>query len=152
MMNRCYWDYVRVYVPEGSRLRQRPDLPWPAASLAARDGSQNPEEPFQTVLEQDDLTAWADFFVLRPGESRTLTYAYELPAWVQIPAEVGVTRYHLRVAKQPGTGAVPLQVEVVLPPGATVVESTMEGRLSISTDLSVDRQFAVTYRTGMGNQ
>ncbi len=152
MMDRCYWDYVRVYVPYGSRLLDGPELPWPAGSLAARDGGQWPRAPFSATMIEGELTVWAGFFALRPGDSRTLTYRYELPSWVQVPAPGGTVRYQVHVVKQASTGAVPLQVEVMLPDGAEVIDAPPNGQLAIETDLRTDWMLTVTYRKGTGSQ
>lgn len=39
MMEGCYWDYVRVYVPMGSQLLEEPSIAPPAGSLLARRGT-----------------------------------------------------------------------------------------------------------------
>jgi hypothetical protein len=56
------------------------------------------------------------------------------------------------VQKQPGTLAVPLRVEVKLPPGSSVVSTASEagslanGGVVFETDLRQDREFEVTFR------
>jgi hypothetical protein len=56
------------------------------------------------------------------------------------------------VQKQPGTLAVPLRVEVKLPPGSSVISTEPEpsslanGGVVFETDLRQDREFEVTFR------
>jgi hypothetical protein len=152
MMERCYWNYVRVYVPGGSRLLAGPEIPWPAGSLAARYPEALPGEPFGSERAEGGWAVWTAFFDLAPGASRTLAFRYELPPWVQMRDAEGVARYELQVLKQPGTEAVPLQVELVLPPGAEVIEAVPADLPSASTDLGRDRAFRAVYREGRLNR
>jgi hypothetical protein len=89
LVQRCYWDYLRVYTPAGSEL------------LAA-DGLKRavvaPGEHGTTVLAGD--------FVLRPSERHTVTLRYRLPF------AAGSVPYRLDVRKQAGTLAPPLSVTV----------------------------------------
>lgn len=146
MMERCYWDYVRVYVPAGSLLLAGPDLPFPSGSLLARNSDVLPREPIAATLNEGDRSVWAVFFDLPPGEKRTLTFDFQLPAWVLDREVNGLTRYRLRVQKQPGTGAVPLQVDIVLPSDAELVTAVPDDLTTIVTDLREDREFEVVYR------
>jgi hypothetical protein len=92
MMNRCYWDYVRVYVPGESQLLETSGLdPGSAESLPGEAGTR--------VL--------AGFFVMKPGEEHEISFRYRLP-----PGVVGDAAYRLRVQKQPGVNALPLRVVV----------------------------------------
>ncbi|MFN2167271.1 MAG: hypothetical protein ACK2U9_13530, partial [Anaerolineae bacterium] len=100
-------------------------------------------------------TAWTAFFDLAPGEAQTLTFEYELPIWVLDYEPGGEMRYHLRAQKQPGTGAVPLRVTVILPVGAEPVLanpadtlSAQGNALSATTDLQHDREFEIVFRQG----
>jgi len=92
MMNRCYFDYVRVYVPAGSELRQASGFELDSVeSLPGEQGTQ----------------FFAGFFVMAPGEEREITLSYDLP-----PEVVAGGTYRLRVQKQPGTAALPLRLQV----------------------------------------
>ena len=146
MMQRCYWDYVRVYVPEGSRLLRGPDLPLPPGSLLARMEPEPPDPPVSPTLHLDGWEVWTAFFALKPRSTLTLTFEYALPDWVLTEQADGQTLYQLRVQKQPGTVAVPLQVDVVLPPGTMMTAADPPDLPSISTDLRTDRIFALRFR------
>jgi hypothetical protein len=105
----------------------------------ARSGLSLPLEPAQSL---GDWAAWTAFFSLAPGEERTVAWSYELPEEVVGARPDELLEYQLRVAKQPGTEAVPLRLEVRLPDGAELVE----GSLVAETDLRQDREFVVVYR------
>ncbi|MDH7486279.1 MAG: DUF4012 domain-containing protein [Anaerolineae bacterium] len=114
MMDRCYFDYVRVYVPAGSVLREASGFePDSVESLAGEQGTQ----------------VFAGFLVMAPGEEREVTLSYELPATVMTDGT-----YRLRMQKQPGTGALPLRVQVT---GAAEAE--------FKATLATDQEFVVQW-------
>lgn len=150
MMERCYWDYVRIYVPAGSQLLAGPDLAWPPGSLIVRKGEAPPQEPIRATPGDGALAAWAAFMDLEPGAERTLTFEYRLPDWVLTEDADGLLHYRLQVHKQPGTRAVPIEVEIALPPEAEVVAGSPDD-LFVSTRLRTDRDFEVVYRMKEGS-
>lgn len=89
MMQGCYWDYVRVYVPRGSRL------------LDVAGGDCAPE-----ITEDERRTVFSVFLVVAPGASRTLTFHYELPF------ASGMRTYRLLLQKQSGAASIPVQVSI----------------------------------------
>jgi hypothetical protein len=96
MMNGCYWDYVRVYAPEGSQLE----------SVSGFD----PTTQIETLHENQKI-AWANQLVMLPGASATLKYVYTLPTAVW-PAD---SAYHLTIQKEAGSKDNLLSVQLVAP-------------------------------------
>ena len=88
LINRCYWDFVRVYAPAGSELLTADGLNRPAAEQG-----------------EHGTTTFTGSFSLRPGDQQVLTLRYRLPE--DIPS----SPYRLFVRKQAGTLALPLQVD-----------------------------------------
>jgi hypothetical protein len=88
LINRCYWDFLRVYAPGGSEL------------LGA-DGLNRP------VSEEGEhlTTVFAGSFSLRPGDQHVVTLRYRLPKSVRS------SPYRLFVRKQAGMLAPSLQVD-----------------------------------------
>ena len=80
MMERCYWDYVRVYAPLGSTL------------------VLGPASPDLEVAQEGDKETFATFFVLAPGGRHEATIDYLLPANIAFP-EGQTRRYTLLVQK-----------------------------------------------------
>ncbi len=146
MTERCYWDYVRVYVPAGSQLVSGPPPALPAGSLLARSGEAYPQPPISPTLQADDWEVWTVFFALEPLGQQTWTFVYDLPPDVLDYSPDGSVRYRLWVFKQPGTGAAPLEVELVLPANSKVVSASPKDLPVISTDLKVDRTFELLFR------
>jgi hypothetical protein len=151
MMNRCYWDYLRLYVPQGARLIEATRNPLPPGSLYRRlsgadAGSGEPDVgPTEKGKE-----VFGTFFVVPTQESKEIRFTYELPPDILENTGDGY-RYSLLVQKQAGTQALPVQVTVELPPGAKLVaaepqpkaveSSTLRYQLSLATDRRLEVSF-----------
>jgi len=141
MLQRCYWDYVRVYVPAGSELLAGPELSLPAGSLLARNEGTGLPEAIATKVDAEGWSGWAAFFDLPPMEEQELVWEYRLPPGVVRRSVEGSYEYRLRVQKQAGTVDVPLTAEVRLPIGA----KSLAGPSAVETDLRADREFLVVF-------
>jgi hypothetical protein len=91
MIRRCFWNYVRLYVPRGSNLISIEGVE--ADSISSRRGEARTQ-----VL--------AGFFSMKPGTQHTVTFTYELPPTLQLE------NYRLIAQRQAGSGALPLSWEV----------------------------------------
>jgi hypothetical protein len=152
MMEGCYWNYLRVYVPEGAQLLQGPEVTLPEGSLRARDsGLGGTALPTEVGPLEAGKNVFATFFVVPPGEQREMIFRYRLPSET-LEREGSTTAYRLVVQKQPGTLAVPLRLAVTLPSDAEVLSTSPEGssltngQVLFETDLLVDREFEVVFR------
>jgi len=90
MMQGCYWDYVRVYIPRGSRL------------LSAAGG-----DSAASLAEERGRAVLGMLLIVPPGQSRQIVFTYETPA---SPTRAG--GYELLVQKQAGTRGATLRVAV----------------------------------------
>lgn len=144
MMEGCYWDYLRVYVPRDSRLTEATRIPFPEGSLlswvAKRTGPEGP-----TVGPSEaGKDVFGQFFVVAPGEKRRVGFRYDLPEVVFSESE---KRYALLIQKQPGTIAVPVKVTILVPLGMEIVSAKPRptlvsgNRVKYETTLLTDRQF-----------
>ena len=133
MMHRCYYDYLRVYVPPGSVLRAATSHPTPSEYLLRGE----PDDGQAVTLGRDaDKTVFGQFFVVEYGEMLTTRFAYDLPR-VAKPGEDG-RRYTLLIQKQPGTDGVPVSLRVVLPPSAQLIVAKPTPRVMEGKELAVD--------------
>lgn len=134
MMNRCYWNYLRIYVPGGATL------------IASEDGPD---------LENAGLEAgkqvWADWMVIPTHAQQQVALAYYLPR--PVLRRVGdAQEYRLLVQKQPGADTTPLRVTVSLPAGAKVISAspspkTVAGNVvQFESSLVTDQEFRVLIR------
>ncbi len=152
MMEGCYWNYLRVYVPQSGQLVRGPELTLPEGSLRAADTGMGgtPLPPRVGPLEEGK-NVFASFFVVPPGEKREMVFQYELPSEI-LERQDSTAEYRLLVQKQPGTLAIPLQVAVTLPVGSEVLSTdppascVTDGKVEFQTDLRVDREFSIVFR------
>lgn len=94
MMNGCYWDYVRVYAPQGSTLINVTGFPAGSA--------------LDTTTE-NGKTVWGNQLVILPGADATLRFSYKLPASVW----PNNGPYQLIVQKEAGSRDIPLSVQLI---------------------------------------
>jgi hypothetical protein len=150
MTRRCYYDYLRVYVPSGADLLHATPHPLPGSILLSGQRLQGEADVSQG---EADKTVFSTFLVLRPGESMETSFEYALPGTVVQRTEEG-WRYRLTVQKQPGTDARPVTVFVELPAGAEIVVADpppterSRGILTYAMELRTDLQLDVTWRIG----
>lgn len=112
MADRCYWNYLRVYVPEGSHLVDATRIPVPAEALRTEE-----PESGEVSVQSAPEGPWTTFSVLSllpPNQTQVRSFAWTPPAdVVQWVAEDGA--YALRIQKQAGSRAHPLTVRIRLP-------------------------------------
>jgi len=152
MMNRCYWDYLRVYVAQGARLIEATRNPLPPGSLCRRlSGAGEGSGPPDIGPPEKGKEVFGTFFVIPPGESKEVRFAYELPSGI-LERTGDAYRYSLLIQKQPGAKALPVQVTVELPPGAKLVAaepepSAVEGHIvRYQVSLATDRRIELIFR------
>jgi hypothetical protein len=103
-MERCYWDYVRVYLPLGSEL----------VKVEGADGSAE-------VYQESEHTVVGFFFLLETGQARQIAVVYH-------PQVASPQRgYSMLVQKQPGTGSLPLRVSVIPAKGVQPTQAMAGG-------------------------
>ena len=155
MMDRCYWAYLRLYLPEGARLVEASRHPIPAAAMW--DGQPWLGFPVEEAPEQGH-TVLAQAFLLPSGSRVALHFVYELPAGVLQEEPGGVFHYHLDVQKQAGVDAVPVDISLRLPPNAVLLESQPQPTaqqdevLVYRFDLREDSSLSVRYRVPEGDE
>ena len=149
MMERCYWDYIRVYTPSGSRLLDATRIPIPAESLWHRKSEPGYVASYQA--EEGPWTVLAVLGLIPPSQTQTRSFSYVLPPQVLTwDGEKGL--YHLRVQKQPGTLGHPLTIKIHLPSGSELLEvtpepSAVEGETVLfNMALKEDREISLSFR------
>ncbi|MGQ9804319.1 MAG: DUF4012 domain-containing protein [Anaerolineae bacterium] len=149
MMARCYWDYLRVYIPQGSRLLDATRIPVPKEALWSGEA----ESGEVTVLPADEgpFTTLEVLLLLLPGAVQTRSFTWALPESV-VRWQGDEAVYALRVQKQPGTVDRPLTVRIRLDDGDTLLSADPPPSASEGTSvvfqarLDRDREFTVRFR------
>jgi len=120
LMNLCYWDYMRVYIPQDSRFLEATRIPVPDETLFTGEGTSG--EVTVQQAEEGPWTTLGVMGVLAPSTSQTRHFFWTLPQDVVEWAD-DKGRYSLRVQKQPGTSGHPLTVKIRLPGESVLVDA-----------------------------
>ncbi len=149
MMDRCYWYYLQIYVPQGSHLLDATRIPVPGEALLSGE-----EEAGEVTVRAADEGPWLTLAVLGllpTSATQTRLFTWTLPAdVVQWQGDEGW--YSLRVQKQPGTAGHPLTVRVRLPGESVLLDATpkpaavKEGWVIYRAVLDRDRKFRLHFR------
>ncbi|MCB8985125.1 MAG: DUF4012 domain-containing protein [Ardenticatenaceae bacterium] len=144
----CYWNYLRIYVPEGSQLITSTVHTIPGE---AHIFDQTWQGPAQTLAETAGLTTFANYFLLPMGQTIDSQYEYQLPTVVTTD-EDGRKTYQLTVQQQAGNHPYPLMLTVTLPEDTQLItaapaSTAVNGRvLQFKLTVDTDNQVTVQYR------
>jgi hypothetical protein len=132
----CYWNYIRVLNPAGSRIEDYevwaapPDW-FPFTFI---------ENPAQIdALQIGTFGGFGTMLVVPVNENRQLWFEYALPANV-ITQQDTRQHYRLLIQKQPGTRPAALQVQITVPDNATITAPLPDENISIEGNLITFRQ------------
>jgi hypothetical protein len=146
MMDRCYYDYLRVYVPTGSVLRSATPHPTPGEYLIRGE----PDDGQAVTLgDEAGKAVFAQFLVVEYGQTLTTRFEYDLPHVAR--SSESRWRYALLIQKQPGTDGTPVSLTIALPSGAQLLAATPPPRvidgemLTFSLQLDADTVVEVIY-------
>ncbi len=149
MMDRCYWYYVQVYVPEGSQVVDATRIPVSGESLLSGEDEEGKVAIYP--VEEGPWTALGVFGLLPPASTQTRSLTWTLPADV-VQWSDGEGNYRLQVQKQPGTSGHPLTVRVRLPAGSMLEDvapsatEVKDGWVIYQTALRQDKWFELRFR------
>ena len=147
MMQECYFDYLRLIVPHGSKLIE--GLAHPAPGKYFLSGLEADGKAVTLQEGLNDWTVFGQFFVVEYGKQLLTWLEYDLPVVVRDAARQ--KQYVLLLQKQPGTDAMQVNVKLTLPVGARLVSTnfipaTRSGdTLEFDLHLEVDQQLEVVY-------
>lgn len=148
LIDRCYWNYLRIYSHSGSHLLAATPHAVSAQSLL---GQQPEPAQVTTLSEAVDKTVWGTFLMVPHRQILETEFRYRLPGNLIRATKYG-QHYHLRVQKQAGTWANDLQVNVQLPQNATLISAVPppsqinKGLLAFELSLQTDQQIDVIFR------
>jgi hypothetical protein len=128
-VNDCWWNYKvfsTTLVPAGAEL------------LTARNATDDFKGP--EVTGGTDFTAFSSRLLVAGNSSGSVTYVYKIPNVVQ--NSVLLSRYDLYVQKQAGIIRYTLNVNVTVPPGATLIRADNVGS---SLVLNEDAHISIVY-------
>lgn len=126
-MEKCYWAYLRFYVPEDALLLDASQHPIPAEHVLTGQswkgvmGITQAEEGKATVFEQAVLVPTAS--------QKEVHFSYNLPADTVIEQASGLSVYKLTLQKQAGLVGMPAHVILHLPQNALISKLHPEAEL-----------------------
>lgn len=124
LKNACYWDFLRVYIPQGARLLSSTPLPLPQYSVAVDTGRGVPGQDTGGISSTYGKAVFSGLSVLPAGERAEITLVYDLPSAV-VQRDAEGLRYQLLIQKQPGVPQREVSVELVLPEGYRLASASM---------------------------
>ncbi|NQW21553.1 MAG: DUF4012 domain-containing protein [Chloroflexi bacterium] len=148
--NRCYWNFVRVYVPDGSVFDELPYLPMPLKSVAVQTGRAREGEDSSSVIYGNEGVYATGLMKVPAGETIELRYKYSPPGSI-VQHEDGLFTYSLLLSPQPGIIDEKILINVSLPDTASITYSshplvtTINGTMKADLTLSETIEFVVKY-------
>ena len=148
LVNKCYWNYLRLYTPPGSQLLDASNHIVPGEAMLS---GQPLSKRAQTSSEIIGLTTFANFLLLPIAEHVTSYFTYQLPDNIIHPTANG-QEYDLQIYKQAGTKSDTIRVMVQLPEGTQLTKAQptpthIEGNLvSFEFDLIANTAVSVQYK------
>ncbi len=150
-IDRCYYDYLRVYLPAGSQLLGAT----PHAVSRNEMIMLDQDVPARVDSLDEDLKGLQGFgtlLVVQIGNTLETDFQFQLPPNIlQVDPTGRYRMYRLRIQKQPGTTAIPVTIRVHLPQGARLEAVSPENyvqsgssllfELNLATDVVVQIQF-----------
>jgi hypothetical protein len=145
----CYWNYLRVYMKEGTKLLDATPQSVPDNWMILKQ-----KDPGQVdILEKEieGIQAFGTLQVLLGGQSIPTNFKFMLPTDIlRVDPNSNQTTYHLKVQKQPGTWAVPIVIRVHLPKNSLIETSSVgvviqDNNILYQTNLRTDIEFEVVF-------
>ena len=148
LAEKCYWNYLRVYVPEGSHLISASEHHVPGEAMRSGQSVNSIPVPFS---EQAGFTTFDNFLMVPYGQSVSSMYHYKLPKII-VSDENGANQYQLTIRKQAGAVPESASISVTLPDGAKFIEanpkpSAVDGEnILFDIILNADKTITLTYQ------
>ena len=125
LKNACYWNYWRVYVPQGAKLLTHTPLALPEYSVSVETGRGRTGEDTVDVSSSYDRTVYSGLLAVSPGDIEEVDLVYDLPPDV-VRRDGDHIDYRLLVQKQPGVRQREVRVEIILPAGFHLTSSSAD--------------------------
>jgi hypothetical protein len=144
----CYWNYMRVYVPSGTKLIEATPQFVPANWMIVKQDVAAHVDNLDEKI--DGVQTFGTLQVIPGGESLTTSFQFAMPASI-IQSDAGQSIYHLLVQKQPGTQSIPITIRVHLPNNASIKKGPdgavfQNPNILYQTNLQTDIEFEIVYK------
>ena len=122
LKNACYWNYFRVYIPQGARLLSETPLPLDEYSVSVEIGRGVPGQDTGNISSSHNKIVFAGLTSLSAGDRSEIDLVYDLPAFV-VQRNGDSLTYELFIQKQPGVRQRVVTVEFLPPQGYHLTSS-----------------------------
>jgi hypothetical protein len=142
LKNACYWNFLRVYLPQGSQLLSRPELPLPEHSVSVEIGLGTPGQETSGLSSSHRKTVFSGLESIEAGERAEINLVYDLPPSVLERDGDGLS-YSLLIQKQPGVRQRMVSVEIKVPDGYELKSGSQDpartGSGTVGFDITLER-------------
>ncbi len=151
LKNACYWDYMRIYVPDSAQMIYGTPMPLPKMSVAVETGYEKSGSDTLSTYKEHGRSVFSGIFTLEHSHDKSLEFVYDLPHSL-IESSGGLKRYSLFVQKQPGVQRRVSNFTIKLPNISTIIsvdpepDSQSDGVIVFSDFLERDFELTVEYR------
>jgi len=148
-INRCYWNYLRVYRQAGVELLKATPHAIPGSWMLL--GQSVPARVDELEEELPGVQGFGTLLVVPGGGSLSTSFKFALPGTLLFSQDAsGQHIYRLKVQKQPGTLAIPITIRIHLPNRASIkstpTAAIVQGKdLLIKLDLRTDIELEVVF-------
>jgi len=147
LIARCYWDYLRLYVPKDARLINATPHEVPAEWMLLK---QSVPAQVDTLEQINGAQGYGTLLVVPNGQTVETTFDFALPASA-LTSDGKTFTYHLYVQKQAGTNSTPFNLTIELPNGAEVLNAPLSWKVDGNTlqaaiSLDEDTAFKLTFQ------
>jgi hypothetical protein len=144
-MDRCYWNYLRIYTAKDTRLIGA--TPHFIPALGTIFGKSVPARVDVLDMgyeEVDNATGFGTLLGVSGGETLSTSFKFGLPPGVI--ANLGIDgkqkSYTLKIQKQPGTRSTPVTITIHLPTNARV-DSAPSGSIVNGSDILIETSLLI---------
>ncbi len=152
-IERCYWDYMRVYLPLDTRLASSKVQPIAAKAMILQKNVPAQVDILDPQDEQlEGLQGFGALLLVPVGTSRESSFTFSLPSRIVTRLPDSSYVYRLIVRKQPGTRNTPFHLNILLPAGASILSlsqplkqagSSLDYEFGLLVDFSLEIHFTV---------
>ena len=137
LKNACYWNYLRVYMPQESRLLSSTPLPLPEHTVSVEIGRGTPGQETGFVSSSHGRMVFSGLTYVAAGERGEVSLVYDLPKSIVVRSDDALT-YRLLIQKQPGVRRRSIHVEILMPDGFRLSASSVAPTRTTATLLAFD--------------
>jgi hypothetical protein len=148
-MDRCYWNYLRIYKQVDSELLDAASHAVPGEWMLL--GKDVPAQVDELEEEIPGVKGFGTLLVVPGGQSTDTRFTFGLsPTVLSWDLSSKQIAYRLKIQKQPGTKAIPINLKIILPIGSTPISEipnsvSIDNYLFIKTDLRTDLDLKVVF-------